>query len=121
MFGDQGRAPAGVTQGGRFGGRSRIAPTPEEFRARDYDPVIGRFISEDPIGFAAGDANLYRYVANMVTSLTDPMGLAPSGHSKQSGGGAQRESLICQVNLFATDIITPSCGAMAIPRRTGVE
>ena len=24
------------------------------FRARYYDPVIGRFISEDPIGFAGG-------------------------------------------------------------------
>jgi len=25
---------------------------------------MGRFISEDPIGFAAGDANLSRYVGN---------------------------------------------------------
>ncbi|HBJ39162.1 MAG TPA: hypothetical protein DDZ51_31330, partial [Planctomycetaceae bacterium] len=31
-------------------------------RARWYDPTIGRWISQDPIGFAAGDANLYRYV-----------------------------------------------------------
>jgi RHS repeat-associated protein len=29
---------------------------------RWYDPRIGRWMSEDPIGFAAGDANLYRYV-----------------------------------------------------------
>jgi hypothetical protein len=29
---------------------------------RYYDPEVGRFISKDPIGFAGGDVNLYRYV-----------------------------------------------------------
>jgi RHS repeat-associated protein len=33
--------------------------------------------SNDPIGFAAGDANLYRYVGNQPTTLTDPSGLEP--------------------------------------------
>jgi hypothetical protein len=42
-----------------------------------YDPTIGRWISQDPIGFAAGDANLYRYVGNRPASLLDPTGLAP--------------------------------------------
>jgi hypothetical protein len=31
--------------------------------------------SKDPIGFAAGDANLYRYVGNQPTTKTDPSGL----------------------------------------------
>ncbi|MCC6451862.1 MAG: RHS repeat-associated core domain-containing protein [Acidobacteria bacterium] len=31
-------------------------------RARFYDPKLGRFISEDPIGFGGGDVNLYGYV-----------------------------------------------------------
>ncbi len=31
---------------------------------RWYDPKIGRWISEDPIGFWASDANLNRYVGN---------------------------------------------------------
>lgn len=44
---------------------------------RWYDPNSGRWISEDPIGFAAGDANLYRYMGNRVTSLTDPSGRNP--------------------------------------------
>ncbi len=44
-------------------------------RARHYDPTIGRFLTEDPIGFTAGDANLYRYVGNTPTTFRDPDGL----------------------------------------------
>jgi uncharacterized protein RhaS with RHS repeats len=40
-----------------------------------YDPRTGRWLSEDPIGFAAADANLYRYVGNSPTNATDPAGL----------------------------------------------
>jgi len=43
-------------------------------RARYYDPPSGRFVSEDPIGFAAGDVNLYRYCGNSPTNATDPTG-----------------------------------------------
>lgn len=43
-------------------------------RARWYDPSAGRFISEDPIGFAGGDANLYRYAGNSPDNATDPSG-----------------------------------------------
>jgi len=43
-------------------------------RARWYDPFIGRFISEDPIGFGGGDINLYGYVWNNPIAFTDPMG-----------------------------------------------
>ncbi|REK25141.1 MAG: RHS repeat-associated core domain-containing protein, partial [Planctomycetota bacterium] len=41
---------------------------------RWFDPVTGRWASEDPIGFAAGDANLYRYVGNFSTGAIDPRG-----------------------------------------------
>jgi RHS repeat-associated protein len=47
------------------------------YRARQYDPKIGRFISEDPIGFAGGDVNLYGYVRNMPLWFRDPTGLQP--------------------------------------------
>jgi hypothetical protein len=40
-----------------------------------YDPTIGRWTTEDPIGFRAADANLYRYVGNDPTNRTDPSGL----------------------------------------------
>jgi hypothetical protein len=45
------------------------------YRARYYDPGVGRFISEDPIGFDGGDTNLYRYVGNSPLNYTDPSGL----------------------------------------------
>ena len=45
------------------------------YRARYYDPSVGQFISEDPIGFEGGDANLYRYVGNSPTNYVDPTGL----------------------------------------------
>jgi RHS repeat-associated protein len=44
-------------------------------RARYYDPATGRFISQDPMSFAAGDTDLYRYVGNGPTNATDPSGL----------------------------------------------
>ena len=47
-------------------------------RARWYDAVSGIWVSQDPIGFAAGDANLYRYVGNQPTTHTDPSGLEES-------------------------------------------
>jgi RHS repeat-associated protein len=44
------------------------------YRARWYDPSSGRFISQDPIGFSAGDVNLYRYVGNAPGDGVDPEG-----------------------------------------------
>ena len=46
------------------------------YRARYYDPVLKRFISEDPLGLAAG-LNSYRYVDNAPTMATDPDGELP--------------------------------------------
>jgi RHS repeat-associated protein len=45
-----------------------------ENRARAYHPELGRFMSEDPIGFAAGDTNLYRYCNNDPVNHRDPSG-----------------------------------------------
>jgi len=42
---------------------------------RWYDLTVGRWASEDPVGFLAGDANLHRYVDNAPTDRSDPSGL----------------------------------------------
>jgi len=59
----------------RFTGREFDAATGQYYyRARYYDGRIGRFTSEDPLGLAAGDVNLYRYVLNRPTAAIDPTG-----------------------------------------------
>jgi RHS repeat-associated protein len=45
------------------------------YRARYYDPSAGRFISEDPLGFGGGDANLLAYCGNNSINCWDPFGL----------------------------------------------
>ena len=42
--------------------------------ARYYDAGIGRFTSQDPMGFDAGDPNIYRYAHNSPTDDVDPSG-----------------------------------------------
>lgn len=44
------------------------------YRARYYSPGYNRFISEDPLRFAAGDANFYAYTRNSPTNFNDPNG-----------------------------------------------
>jgi len=44
------------------------------YRARYYDPTVGRFLSEDPIGFIA-NVNFYAFVGNNPARLIDPFGL----------------------------------------------
>jgi RHS repeat-associated protein len=65
----------------RYGytGRESDAETGlDYYRARYYDSAVGGFISEDPIGFSAGDRNLRRYVGNSPTNFVDPSGLQQS-------------------------------------------
>lgn len=44
-------------------------------RSRYYDPSAGKWVTEDSVGFNAGDSNLYRYVANAPTNYFDPSGM----------------------------------------------
>jgi RHS repeat-associated protein len=48
------------------------------YRARYYNPMYQRFISEDPIGFKGG-VNKYAYVLNSPTNFNDPLGLDKNG------------------------------------------
>ena len=45
--------------------------------ARYYNPNIGRFISEDPLGFEAGTPDLYEYTYDDPVNTIDPSGDCP--------------------------------------------
>ncbi len=58
------------------------------YRNRYYSPQLGRFISEDPLGFDGDDLNFYAYVGNDPVDFIDPAGLGklpanPSGLGPQ--------------------------------------
>ena len=67
-----------VPQPFKFAGQYGVMAEPDGLyymRARYYDPQVGRFISEDPVGFEGGDTNLYVYASNNPIMLIDPLGL----------------------------------------------
>jgi RHS repeat-associated protein len=45
------------------------------YRARHYDPTVGRFLQEDPVEPPATDTNLYPYVGGNPVNWVDPRGL----------------------------------------------
>ena len=45
------------------------------YKARVYDPVLGRFLQTDPVGYQE-DNNLYAYVGNDPLNRSDPTGLS---------------------------------------------
>jgi RHS repeat-associated protein len=71
------------------------------YRARYYSPRLGRFISEDPVGFAGRDVNLYRYVWNDPLNHSDPSGLIPL-------------DTLWDLGNVIYDIITGDCEALAL-------
>lgn len=66
------------------------------YRGRYYSPTLQRFVSEDPIGFAGRDTNLYAYVGNNPTGLVDPLGLKPA----QTMGGDGSLGALAAAELF---------------------
>lgn len=52
-------------------------------QARYYDPIIGRFYSNDPVGFTASNPmmfNRYVYANNNPYKYVDPDGKEPTGN-----------------------------------------
>jgi RHS repeat-associated protein len=46
------------------------------YRSRYYSPLLGRFISQDPLGLGVG-TNLYSYVGGSPTNFADVLGMDP--------------------------------------------
>ncbi len=85
------------------------------YRARYYDPQIGRFISEDPIRFWGG-VDFYRYGANSPANTTDPSGKAQIWGNWCGGDwtGAMEEQydpshdhMVCSIDFQGKKICTP--------------
>jgi RHS repeat-associated protein len=74
-YGNATHTTVAVADGRGFAGGEYDYDTKQEhFGARYYDPATGRWTTQDPMGFGAGDANLYRYVGNDATNAVDPTG-----------------------------------------------
>ena len=56
------------------------------YRARYYSPTWDRFVSQDPIGWNAGQTNRFSYVNGNPVSFIDPLGLDYQGQVGVSGG-----------------------------------
>lgn len=60
-----------------FPGQSQVLSDLYYNRARDYDPVLGRYIQADPIGLLGG-ANPYLYARADPVNMIDPSGKVPA-------------------------------------------
>ncbi|MBK8224138.1 MAG: hypothetical protein IPK73_24305 [Candidatus Obscuribacter sp.] len=79
---------------------------------RMYSPRLGRWLSRDPV-MERGGTNLYWYVANDASSLTDPSGLHPDlvqGTEELLGAG---DKLICMCRNCLTGKEKEDCIAAA--------
>jgi RHS repeat-associated protein len=80
-FGNTTQSGATATNSYMYTGRENDGTGLYYHRARYYNPVLGRFISEDPLGINSGDLNVYRYVGNNPINGSDPTGLwSPDAH-----------------------------------------
>ena len=74
-FGGTTQSGSASTNSYKYTGREDDGTGLYYYRARYYSPRLQRFVSEDPIGFLGGDANLYAYVKNSPLVFIDPYGL----------------------------------------------
>src|SRR5271165_546915 len=84
-FGNLTASTATLTNPFRYTGREFDSETGLYFyRARYFDPAVGRFISEDPIRFGGG-VDFYPYVDNSPVNAVDPLGLVAGPKNPRAG------------------------------------
>src|SRR5262249_15540088 len=107
----------------KFTGREKDEETGLQLHGeRYYDAKTGRWLSEDPAGFDAGDPNLYRYVGNNATNATDPSGLEVflHGSSKRNSEAVQKLVAPLPEGIYAS-VVDSSSEAGSAPRRAFID
>jgi hypothetical protein len=89
-------------------------------RARFYDAKLGRFISEDPIGFRGGDVNLFGYVGNNPQNFTDPSGLVKTHRDLQSFGFGDCSDLAKDIKVLE-DSVADRSAELSYRKRIGLK
>jgi RHS repeat-associated protein len=93
------------------------------YRNRYYSAELGRFVSRDPIVYWAGDVNLYRYVRNRATNVTDLSGLRirvenpkPSLHVDDFIAIKRKETFAQQV-MLALQAVIGDCATLQLTNK----
>jgi len=84
-----------------------------EYRARAYNPILGRFMSEDRKLFDAGDYNLFRYCHNDPVDFADPMGLSYGSTAGQHQTPEIQQAMDREYNKIMADAQWSNSGAIA--------
>ena len=104
-FGNQTASSGSLTNSFRYTGREFDAETSLYYmRARYFDPVTGKFMSEDPTRFR-DSVNFYRYVRNDPVDNTDP-----TGFTTYKGFPADKEAQMKNAVAEALAKLTPPPG-----------
>jgi RHS repeat-associated protein len=132
---------SGFTNPYQYTGREADTPGLYYYRARYYSPMMGGFISEDPIGLGGRQSSFYAYAGSDPLSFSDPSGQDPLGavvggviggiwgyiNGKVSGdcGAALRNDVLAGVATGAlaglTDGISLLDGGAGLAARAGIN